>query len=437
MRGLRKPSQYAFKYGTISQLLSWNNKERSRVNQEEQRPTLYAWLVVGLLWAVGMLNYLDRMTMRDSLKADIPMLDSDFGLLTSVFLWVYALLSPFAGYLADRFSRTGVIIGSLFAWSLLTWSMSWCHTVPQLLVVRGLLGVAMACYIPAGLALIADYHRGATRSRATGIHMSGIYTGVALGGIGGYLAESIGWRMTFTVFGGIGVVYSIVLVFLLRDPKKPAPAAETSNTAEDGVTLSAALRALFSQPSYYALVLHWSLLALAGWAIVGWLPTYLREHFNMGQGAAGLSATGYIQVASFIGILVGGAWADIWSRRNLRGRLFVPVIGLLLAGPALYMSASTDVFVLAIAGLLVYGLARGFSDSNMMPILRQVVDQRYSATGYGIMNCFSCITGGVMIYVSGVLKERQVDLGTTFQFAAGGLIVAAIVLLVVRPRHRV
>lgn len=408
------------------------------MNQQEHRPTSYAWLVVVLLWGVGMLNYLDRMTiasMRDSVKADIPMTDAQFGLLTSVFLWVYALLSPMAGYLADRFSRTGVIVGSLLAWSVLTWMTGWCHTVPQLLVVRALLGVSMACYIPAGLALIADYHHGRTRSKATGIHMSGIYMGVALGGVGGYLAETIGWRVTFAIFGLCGIAYGIALLFLLRDPEKSEAVEETSDGAGEDVTLLHAVRALFSQPSYYALVLHWSLLALAGWGIVGWLPTYLKEHFNMGQGAAGISATGYIQVASFVGILVGGALADAWSRRNIRGRLLVPGIGLLLAGPALFVSASTDVFVLAIAGLMVYGLARGFSDSNMMPILCQVADPRYRATGYGIMNCFSCITGGVMIYVSGMLKDMDVNLGTVFQYAAGGLVVAAIVLLVVRPRR--
>lgn len=406
--------------------------------QEERRPTSYAWLVVGLLWVVAMLNYLDRMTivtMRDSVKANIPMTDAQFGLLTSVFLWVYALLSPFAGYLADRFSRTSVIVGSLFAWSLLTWMTGWCHTVPQLLIVRALLGVAMACYIPAGLALIADYHLGSTRSRATGIHMSGIYMGVALGGVGGYLAETIGWRMAFTVFGLGGAAYGVVLMFLLRDPEKVNSVDQGDDEALLPVTALSAARALFTRPSYYLLVLYWSLLALAGWGISGWLPAYLREHFNMGQGAAGLSATGYIQIASFIGILVGGAWADAWSRRYLRGRLFVPVIGFLIAGPALFLSASTDVFVLAIAGLMVYGLARGFSDANMMPILCQVVDPRYRATGYGIMNCFSCITGGVMIYAGGLLKDRQVDLGTVFQYAAAGLVLAAIVLALARPRQ--
>ena len=149
----------------------------------------------------------------------------------------------------------------------------WCHTVPQLLVVRALLGVSMACYIPAGLALIADYHHGRTRSKATGIHMSGIYMGVALGGVGGYLAETIGWRVTFAIFGLCGIAYGIALLFLLRDPEKSETVEETSDGAGEDVTLLHAVRALYSQPSYYALVLHWSLLALAGRGIVGWLPT--------------------------------------------------------------------------------------------------------------------------------------------------------------------
>ncbi len=410
--------------------------ERRKVIPEARRSMSVAWLVVGLLWVVGMMNYLDRLTittMRDSVKADIPMTDAQFGLVTSVFLWVYALLSPAAGYLADRFSRTGVIVGSLFVWSAVTWMTGHCHTVGQLLVVRALMGIAEACYIPAALALIADFHRGSTRSLATGIHMSGIYAGMALGGIGGHLAESIGWRTAFTIFGLGGIVYGFALVLLLRDPPKPESAAVASTRTGDGVTLLSALRALFTQPSYYAIVTHWTLLALAGWGFSGWLPTYLKEHFHLGQGAAGMSATGYVQITAFIGILVGGVWADAWSRRNARGRLFVPAIGFIVAGPALFMTASTDVFVLAIAGLLVYGLARGFSDANMMPILCQVVDPRYRATGYGIMNCFSCLTGGVMIYVSGALKDRNVDLGTVFQFAAAGLVLAAVVLLLVRP----
>ncbi len=406
----------------------------------KKSPMMYAWLVVALLWPVAMLNYLDRMTittMRDSLKADILMSDAQFGLLTSVFLWVYAFLSPAAGFLADRFSRARVIMFSLFIWSVFTWLTGHCHTVNQLLVVRALMGIAEASYIPAALALIADYHRGPTRSLATGIHMSGIYAGMALGGIGGYVAEHFGWRTGFSIFGVIGVGYAAVLMLLLRDAPKPeAPAASTA-PADARVTPMSAVHALGALPSYYLILLHWTVLSIAGWGIVGWLPTYLREHFNLGQGAAGMSATGYIQIAAFIGILTGGTLADLWSRTNVRGRLLVPVIGFFVAGPALFMSARTDIFPVAIAGLIVYGLSRGFSDTNMMPILCQVADPRYRATGYGIMNCFACLAGGVMIYVGGWLKDRQVDLSVTFQFAAGALVLCAVLLLLVRPRRDV
>lgn len=79
------------------------------------------------------------------------------------------------------------------------------------------MGISEACYIPAALALIVDYHRGPTRSLATGLHMSGVYAGAALGGIGGYIAERFSWRAGFSIFGVVGVAYSVVLIFFLRD----------------------------------------------------------------------------------------------------------------------------------------------------------------------------------------------------------------------------
>ncbi|MFA6239418.1 MAG: MFS transporter, partial [Candidatus Hydrogenedentales bacterium] len=185
------------------------------------------------------------------------------------------------------------------------------------------------------------------------------------------------------------------------------------------------------------ILLHWSLLAMAGWSFSGWLPTYLKEHFNMGQGAAGISATAYLQVAAFVGILVGGAWADAWNKTNVRGRILVPCIGLVVAGPALFMASSTSVLMIAIAGLLVYGLSRGFTDSNMMPILCQVADPRYRATGYGFMNFCSCTVGGIMIYVGGWLRDHDVSIGLVFQVSAVGLFLGGLMLLLIKPRRDV
>ena len=397
-----------------------------------------AWLIVGLLWVVGCLNYLDRVivtTMRGSLMEAIPMTDAQFGLLTSVFLWVYGLLSPFAGFLADRFSRSKVIIVSLFAWSLITWLTAHATTFNELLITRALMGVSEACYIPAALALIADYHRGRTRSLATGVHMSGIMVGSGLGGLGGWIAERNGWSHAFLVFGIAGIVYTFVVALFLRDvPAEPGTAGSPVTPVAPKVTLREALVNLFSRSSFILALFYWGLLGLAGWAVVGWMPTYLNEHFNLSQGTAGLSATGYLQTAALVGVLVGGAWADRWSRRNERGRIYVPLIGLLVASPAILLASSIDWLPLAIAGLVCFGFARAFADSNMMPILCTVTDPRYRATGYGVLNLFSCIVGGLTIYAGGMLRDANIDVSRVFQFASVSILVCATLLFFIKPQ---
>jgi predicted MFS family arabinose efflux permease len=395
-----------------------------------------AWLIVGVLWVVAALNYLDRImitTMRDSLTQAVPMTDAQFGLLTSVFLWVYGLLSPLAGFLADRFNRSRLIVLSLLIWSLLTWLTGHARSFEELIVVRALMGVSEAAYLPAALALIADYHRGSTRSLATGIHMTGLSVGTGLAGLGGWLAEKQGWRFAFDVFGWFGVAYAVALWFVLRDPvEKQVAESET-----DSPRLDEALASLFSNRSFWLLLAFWGLLALAGWAVAGWMPTYFKEQFSLGQGAAGISATGYLAVAMFAGKLIGGAWADRWSRTNDRARILVPAIGLFIAAPATLMLANTSVLALAIAGLSIYGLTRSFSDANLMPILCQVADSRYRATGYGVLNLFSCLVGGITVYLGGVLRDAQINVGTLFMAAAAGMLVCGVLMIGVRPRTTV
>lgn len=397
----------------------------------------YAWLVVAMLWPVACLNYLDRLmitTMRDSIKAEIVMTDTQFGLLTSVFLWVYAVLSPFAGFLADRFSRSRMIIASLFVWSGVTWLTAHASTFNELLLARSLMGISEACYIPAALALITDYHRGPTRSLATGLHMSGLYGGAALGGLGGVLAEQLRWQSAFTIFGAAGVGFSLLLMVFLKDAGGACSGMRDKDCSTETVRLGSALACLARQGSFWLLLIYFSLLAIAYWAIYGWLPTYLGQQFKLGQGAAGLSATAYLQIASFVGVIVGGLWADRWVRTRLRGRLYVPFIGFCAAGPALFLAACTDVLPLAVCGLIVFGLARGFADANNMPILCQIVERRYRATGYGVMNFTSCVVGGLMTYAGGVLNDAQVGLGLVFKGSAAGVVLAVLLLLLVKPK---
>lgn len=394
-----------------------------------------AWLVVALLWVVGALNYLDRVmitTMRGSVLEAIPMTDAQFGLLTSVFLWVYAALSPFAGFLADKFSRSRVIIVSLFAWSAITWLTAHATTFPQLLATRALMGVSEACYIPAALALITDYHRTTTRSLATGVHMSGIMVGSGLGGLGGWIAERHGWAHAFSLFGVIGIIYAIFVALMLRDVPRASPTVAAAPKSD--VRLGEALVSLLSRPAFILALFYWGLLGLAGWAVVGWMPTYLNEQFHLSQGTAGLSATGYLQAACLVGVLLGGYWADRWSRTNPRAPILVPVIGLFLAAPGILLSGTAGVLWLAICGLIVFGVTKSFCDSNMMPILSLVADPRYRATGYGVLNLCSCTVGGLTVYVGGALRDAHIPVNRIFHFAAISILVCAVLLYFVRPR---
>jgi predicted MFS family arabinose efflux permease len=396
----------------------------------------YAWLVVLLLCIVGALNYLDRMmitTMRTSIVEAIPMSEAQFGLLTSSFLWIYGLLSPLAGYLADRFNRSRVIIGSLFVWSLITWLTSHATTFEELLITRALMGISEACYIPAALALIVEYHRGSTRSKATGIHIAGVYIGQSLGFVGGWLAESRTWNYAFAVFGVIGVVYAVILAFSLKDaPKKVAVTVAEKKDAET-ISFFDAIRNLFKQPAYVTALAAWGLLGVASWMIVGWLPTYYKEHFNLSQTQAGIYATGYFFTAMLLGVLSGGVLADYWDKTNKRARILLPALGLVIATPGIFLASNTDIVWVAVIGFMIYAFTRPFLDANMMPILCMVADKRYLATAYGILNLFSCVVGGIGIYAGGMLRDAKVDLSAMFQVAAVTMLFCAFLLYRIRP----
>lgn len=402
----------------------------------------YSWVLVGMLWVVAFLNYFDRIlitSMRDPIVADFSLSDAQFGLLTSVFLWSYGFLSPFGGFFADKYSRKKVIVFSVAVWSAVTLWTGFVSSFEEMLVARVFMGLSEACYIPAALALITDYHKGRTRSLATGLHISGLYAGLALGGLGGYISEFWGWRSGFQVFGAFGVFYSILLINFLKDAKTTPEEDEAlkESSAEEPVSLLRSIKILFREPSFLILLFYFSILGTANWLVYGWLPTFFKEHFNLNLGEAGISATGYIQVGSFIGVIVGGILADRWFSTNKRSRLYVIIIGFTLGAPFLFLMSSTSIFAIAILAMLVFGLARGFSDANLMPILRQVADSRYIATGYGFLNFLSTIIGGLMVYVGGALKDANVDLAIIYQVSAVLMLIATWSLFAVKVKKSV
>ena len=398
-----------------------------------------AWSVVGLLFPVAMLNYLDRQmlaTMGLSISADFAELQGasgaeNFGRLMSIFLWIYAFCSPLSGLIADRVNRKWLIVFSLGVWSAVTLAMGQVHDYQTLYWLRATMGMSEAFYIPAGLSLIADYHRGATRSLAIGIHMSAIYLGQALGGVGGWIAQDISWRVAFGSCGIIGVGYAIVLAFFLRERNNRNEVAPPPDRG--GSILPVKDFSGVHWLGFILLVLCFCLPSLPGWAIKNWLPTMLQDRFLLDQKSSGLYATLTTASSGFLGVLLGGKVSDMLAKRHVRGRAWTSAAGLLLTVPALAGIGFAPTLPLVVVCAAFYGLGFGMFDANNMPILCQLAPSRFRATGYGLMNFFGIAAGAFLTPLLGRLKDHGVPLATGFAFCAIPAVLAVMLMLSLRP----
>lgn len=397
----------------------------------------YPWVVVGLLWFVALLNYMDRQilsTMRPAMAIDIVELESAavFGNLMAVFLWIYGFMSPVAGMVADKWNRKWLIVGSLFVWSAVTLAMGYANTYEQLYALRAIMGVSEALYIPAGLSLIADYHSDKSRSLAIGIHMTGFYFGQALGGFGGTVAASFSWHYTFILFGLIGIVYSFVLIFFLHETDHRSVAKKIIG---EKTSLFKGISLLFSNVAFWVILLYFAVPSLPGWATKNWLPTLFSENLHIPMEQAGPLATITIALSSFFGVISGGIISDRWIQRNLRGRIYTSAIGLGLTIPAVILIGyGHSVFAIVLAGLM-FGFGFGMFDANNMPILCQFVSSKYRATAYGIMNMVGVFAGAYITKLLGASADAG-QLGSDFALLAGiVLIVLIIQLAVLKPKY--
>jgi MFS family permease len=363
---------------------------------------LYPWLVVAMLWFVALLNYLDRQmlsTMRPFMIVDIQDLVSatNFGRLMAIFLWIYALMSPISGMIADRLNRKWLIVISLFVWSGVTFFMSYAQNMQQLYILRAIMGISEAFYVPAGLSLIADYHKGKTRSLAIGFHTSGIYLGQALGGFGATVAAISSWQFTFHSFGVLGMIYSVVLILFLKENKTYKEVSDEKRSIKDELSVAfKGVGILFGNIAFWVILFYFSAPSLPGWATKNWLPTLFSESLHMDMQKAGPLSTMTLALAALIGVLVGGYVSDRWVQIHLKGRIFTGVIGLTLTLPALVLIGYGHGLVMIALGAILFGLGFGIFDVNNMPVLCQFVSSRYRATGYGLLNLAGISAGAII-----------------------------------------
>jgi len=383
----------------------------------------YKWTVVGLLWFVCLFNYADRQAIFSVfplLKAEMNLSDVQLGYVASSFMWVYAASAPFAGMVGDRFRRKHVILAGLIFWSLITVATALSTKYWHLVAFRALEGLGEAFYFPASMSLISAWHTRETRSRAMSWHQSSVYAGTITGGaVAGYLAQHYGWRLGFYVFGTLGVVLGILLMFLLKEPDVPE-AREQSSFEFAGITQ------IFRNPMAVALMAVFICANFVAMVFLTWLPSYLTRTFHMSLTMAGFSATAYLQAASVLGVLTGGMVADGWVRKDRRGRMWTQAVGLFAGVPFLLLTGwtfSVAVFIFATMG---FGFFKGMYDANIWASLHDVVPPERRATAVGVMNSIGWLGGGIapvaMASASGVWGMGMCLSATSAVYAVAGLL---------------
>ena len=398
----------------------------------------YPWILVALLWVVALLNYMDRQmlsTMKPTMQLDIHELQSatNFGYLMAIFLWIYGIMSPISGIIADRVNRKWLIIFSLFIWSAVTFSMGYATTFNQIYWLRAFMGFSEALYIPAGLSLISDYHTNKTRSLAIGLHMSGIYMGQALGGFGATFATMFSWQQAFHTFGFIGIAYSFILIMFLKEDsrEKGAKISINKNTLP---SLFRGVGLLLTNISFWVILIYFAVPSLPGWGVKNWLPTLYAQNLHIEMSIAGPISTVTLAFSSLLGVIFGGILSDRWSQKNIRARVYTSAIGLSLTVPALFLISSGDSLFSVIGASFCFGFGFGIFDTNNMPILCQFVSSKYRATAYGLMNLVGVFSGAFITNILGKSSDKG-SMNQVFIYLALIVVVALIIQLsFLRPK---
>jgi len=376
------------------------------------------WRVVALLFLAGGLNYVDRTSIAavfPLLKSELHATDVQLGAIGSMFLWSYAAGAPFAGILADRVSRSRLVVGSLAAWSLIMTLCGFVTDIQQLLGLRFLLGFAECLYIPAAIPLIADHHGTDTRGTAMGIHLAGLNLAVVVGGtVAGYLGEHAGWRIGLIMLGLLGLALSVVAHFVLKDgPTQPKAAQEPRDLKRD-------IAAIVRVPTYWVIVGENVLCSVGVWMFFNWMPLYFQETFGMGLAAAGFNGTFSFQLAAVVGVSAGGVISDKFTRGGPARRMFLMAGFYCIAAPFLLIFLGKPGLGALGACIFASSLLRTLGQANEGPILCDVLDPKRRALALGLMNCCTMTSGGIGVLAAGYLKK---DYGLGGVFAGVSIVI--------------
>ena len=396
----------------------------------------YKWEIIFLLWVAYFLNQADRQvfnTVLPHIQEFLGATDATMGLISTCFNIFFACTVPFAGYFADRLSRSKIIIFSVALFSVATMFTGYASTVVLMILMRSIAtGVGEAIFGPTYPAIIAEYHDGSTRARAMSIHQTAYYIGViASGFLAGLIADEIGWQYSFLIFGAAGVLFTFVLILRLRDKSPAQQKTETTQSAKP--SFFEAMAAIFKVPTAVCMIFGFTSLIFVLTGYLTWMPKCLMETFNLSAASAGFNSMFWTHAAAFVGVLVAGSLSDklAASKGGGKNRLILQAGGLLLAAPCIVLMGLSKEIWVVYAALAGFGFFRAFFDANTYSILYDVISERYHSSSSAVLQMFGFGMGSLAPLILGLMSPK---LGLSGGIATLSVIwvVAGVVLLVAK-----
>ena len=355
---------------------------------EQDRDRRYKWVMLGMLAVTYFLMHASRQVFNASLpqiKVDLAShgaTDAQLGLSRTYFLFAYGCMVPFAGIAADFFRRKWVIVIGTLLFSTSVFFTGFAESMLMLFIMYGFMNGLGQCMIPgAASSLIAQYHT-ETRSTALSIYQSALYVGVLISSVlAGWLggSSSSGWRISFWAFGGVAIVWMLVLAVFLRN----TPALKVHDE-EVKPKFTDALKAFCSKPSAYLLTFAFGMLVFGSNCFRTWMPAFMQKAgWGLTPGSAAFHAVFWFYLGSFIGIALGARLSDRLSVKRRGIRLTIMAIGLALSAPTMAGMVLVPTLWLSCIMMFLFGLGGGFFDCNLYAGLFDVVAPRYRSAAMG------------------------------------------------------
>ncbi len=296
---------------------------------------------LAVLTGLNFLNYVDRFipaAVMPSIIAALHLKDSQAGSLSTLFILSYSLISPVAGWLADRKPRFQLAAVGVFVWSLATFGSGLAPTFLALVVARALTGVGEASYVVVTPSLVSDYYPPARRGRALAIFYAAIPVGSALGYVlGGAINARFGWRWAFFLAGAPGAALAFALLFLRDPPRGGMDVREASGGAAPSSSPSLpsppSLGALLRIPSFLFNTAAQIIYTFVVGGLATWMPTYFVRVRHLPLASADLMFGGVLAAAGLVGTLIGGRFGDRMAARHPSGHFLLSGGSLLLSVP--------------------------------------------------------------------------------------------------------